>query len=230
MVLGNPGDVSITSSRPGSDRRSRRHHDSRDEVVETAVSVMAEVGAAGLSLGEVARRMGIRTPSLYVYFSSKSALCDEIFSRGWTLMQHHVESAQPPPRRTTDPAAYLATQMSNALAWVHENPGYAQLMFWRPIPNWEPTGESFGSAVAIVERLRALLRELVDLGLLARDTDVAEAADVWTVLSSGLVSQHLSNEPGAGLDQGRFGPLVGRVVQGFVATYASPTGTPRRNR
>jgi AcrR family transcriptional regulator len=213
-----------------SDRRTRRHHDSRDEVVEIAVTVMAEAGAAGLSLGEVARRMGLRTPSLYVYFSSKSALCDEIFSRGWNLMQGYVESAQPPLRRTTDVATHLATQMTNALTWAHENPGYAQLMFWRPIPNWEPSAESFGSAVATVERLRQTLRELVDLGLLRPDTDVAEAADVWTVLISGLVSQHLSNEPGTALDDGRFGPLVARLVHGFVATYAPPARTPRRKR
>ena len=44
---------------------------------------MTEYGVGGLSLGEVARRMGLRTPSLYVYFDSKNAVYDAVFARGW---------------------------------------------------------------------------------------------------------------------------------------------------
>ena len=51
-------------------------------MLDVAVAVMAEQGVVGLSLGEVARRMGIRPPSLYVYFDSKNALYDAIFARG----------------------------------------------------------------------------------------------------------------------------------------------------
>ena len=43
---------------------------------------MAQEGVAGLSLSEVARRMGIQPPSLYKYFPSKLALYDELFKRG----------------------------------------------------------------------------------------------------------------------------------------------------
>ena len=71
------------STTTSSSRRDRRHAESAEEVVVVAVGVMTETGAAALTLGEVARRMGIRTPSLYVYFRSKAALCDEIFARGW---------------------------------------------------------------------------------------------------------------------------------------------------
>ena len=75
------------SKLPAGDRRRRRHRETLDEVVGHALTVMAESGAAGLSLGEVARRMGIRTPSLYVYFSSKAELYDEVFARGWRSMR-----------------------------------------------------------------------------------------------------------------------------------------------
>ena len=56
------------------DRRRRRHEESADEVLDVALEIMGEAGAAGLSLGEVARRMGVKPPSLYVYFPSKAAL------------------------------------------------------------------------------------------------------------------------------------------------------------
>ena len=61
------------------DRRQR----TTDEVLATALAVMNDAGASGLSLGEVAKRMGMRTPSLYGYFPSKAAVCDELFARGW---------------------------------------------------------------------------------------------------------------------------------------------------
>ena len=47
------------------DRRHRRREETIREIVEVAVELMGEHGAAGLSLGDVARRMGMRTPSLY---------------------------------------------------------------------------------------------------------------------------------------------------------------------
>src|SRR5256885_16808068 len=65
------------------DRRHRRRLETIEEVLDHAVRIMAEDGVAGLSLGEIARRMGIRTPSLYVYFPSKNALYDALFARGW---------------------------------------------------------------------------------------------------------------------------------------------------
>src|SRR3954452_16367441 len=65
------------------DRRQRRRLETIEEIVDVAVEVMTEHGVGGLSLGEGARRMGMRTPSLYVYFDSKNAVYDAIFARGW---------------------------------------------------------------------------------------------------------------------------------------------------
>src|SRR5881397_4186542 len=64
------------------DRRQRRRQETIEEVLDIAVEIMTEQGVAGLSIGEVARRMGIRPPSLYVYFPSKEAIYDALFARG----------------------------------------------------------------------------------------------------------------------------------------------------
>src|SRR5215469_11674006 len=66
----------------GVNRRRRRREQTIDEIAGVAIEVMAEEGVAGLSLSEVARRMGIQPPSLYKYFPSKMALYDELFKRG----------------------------------------------------------------------------------------------------------------------------------------------------
>src|SRR3712207_5401291 len=65
------------------DRRHRRRQETIEQVLDVAVEVMADQGVGGLTLGEVARRMGIRPPSLYVYFDGKHALYEALFERGW---------------------------------------------------------------------------------------------------------------------------------------------------
>ena len=74
------------------DRRQRRRQETIAEVVDVAAEIMAEQGVVGLSVGEVARRMGIRPPSLYVYFPSKHALYDALFARGAQEVLDHVRS------------------------------------------------------------------------------------------------------------------------------------------
>src|SRR3954449_9191171 len=76
------------------DRRQRRRLETIEEVLDVAAELMREQGVAGLSLGEVARRMGIRPPSLYVYFDSKNALYDAIFARGWQALADAMEAAE----------------------------------------------------------------------------------------------------------------------------------------
>jgi AcrR family transcriptional regulator len=65
-------------------RRERRHSQTRDEILAAAREVLAERGAAELSLREVARRAEFSPAALYKYFGSKdeviSALADGAMS------------------------------------------------------------------------------------------------------------------------------------------------------
>src|ERR1700690_2582133 len=64
------------------DRRARRRQETIEEILDIAEAVMAEEGVNGLSLAEVARRLGVQPPSLYKYFPSLMAIYDAIFERG----------------------------------------------------------------------------------------------------------------------------------------------------
>src|SRR5258707_621444 len=87
------------------DRRQRRRQETVEEVLGLAAQIMAEQGVAGLSIGEIARRMSIRPPSLYVYFPSKHALYDakgpfggRRFTRGASGAVANVRRPLSPPR------------------------------------------------------------------------------------------------------------------------------------
>src|SRR3954465_14239716 len=114
---------------PSLDRRQRRRLETIEEVLDVAVDLMGEQGVAGVSIGEVARRMGIRPPSLYVYFDSKNALYDGLFARGWRLLNEHMGQSRTDvlARATLDEA--LLEVGSRFVRWSVENPAYSQLLF-----------------------------------------------------------------------------------------------------
>src|SRR5437764_12010972 len=65
----------------GLDRRARRRQETIEEILDIAIDVMTGHGVNGLTLAEVARRLGVQTPSLYKYFPSISAVYDALFRR-----------------------------------------------------------------------------------------------------------------------------------------------------
>src|SRR5579872_5278116 len=81
-------DTSPDEPPPRPDRRARRRQETIEEILDIALEVMAEKGVNGLTLSEVARRLGVQPPSLYKYFDSIMALYDQLFRRG---MQGHLE-------------------------------------------------------------------------------------------------------------------------------------------
>src|SRR3982074_32265 len=118
------------------DRRARRRRETIEEILEVAVEVMTEDGVAALSLAEVARRMGIRPPSLYQYFPSKAAIDNALVARGARRVR---AAAGPGP---ADPLARLRVFQEGFCRWCVENPVLAQLLFWRTVPGFEPSRES----------------------------------------------------------------------------------------
>lgn len=196
-----------------------------------AVEVMAEQGVAGLSLGEVARRMGVRPPSLYVYVASKNAVYDAVFGRGWHAL-HEVLQAFPDPGPDDDLPACLRSFAEVYVRWSLENPVHAQLMSWRPVPGFEPSVEAFAHALAAYARTREVLARLQELGLFRPDVDAEELMAVWTVLSTGVVTRQLANAPEEGFEQGRVTRFLPQLVDMLLAQYGPVrrTAAPRRGR
>lgn len=148
-------------------RRAETIAETIAEIVDVAIEVMGENGVAGLSLGEVARRVGIRPPSLYVYFDSKNAVYDAVydavFARGW-------------------------------------------------------------------QEVLLVFERLVELGLLRSDVPLVEIFRVWTVLTSGVITQQLANAPTEPFDHGSFTGLLRPLVDMYSAHYGTEQPRPRRTK
>src|SRR3954451_4867408 len=224
----------VTTEAVPVDRRHRRRLETIEEVLEHAAEIMATDGVAGLSLGEIARRMGIRPPSLYVYFPSKHALYDALFARGWrellATMRAQEAAAQSEPVGTTDLADVMLRYARVFVRWAVEHPSYAQLLFWRPVPGFRPSDEAYAPAVELYDAGLERLTPPQDSGLVRTDVDAAHVQRDWTVLIAGVVSQQLANAPEQAFDDGRFTAALPGLVSMFVAHYENPPRARAANK
>ena len=211
----------------GPDRRARRRQETIAEILGIATEVMTEQGVNGLSLAEVARRLGVQPPSLYKYFPSLMAVYDALFRRGQAehlaVMRQAMAGAEPG-------LAALTTGLEASGTWLLANRAIAQLMFWRPVPSFEPSPEAFAPSAEMVALQRTALADAVAAGQLGPGADSDEAVCLVSTLITGVLSQAIANEPGLPWGQGRFTPLFPKLMRLLAAAYpAAPARrSPRR--
>jgi AcrR family transcriptional regulator len=204
------------------DRRQRRRQETIEEVLDVAAELMREQGVAGLSIGEVARRMGIRPPSLYVYFDSKNALYDALFERGARLIADDMQAFGETMDRTLPLEETLLAAANAFIRWAVGHREYTQLLFWRPVPGFTPSERAYAPAIRLVDISRARFEELQRRGLMRDDIPLDEIQRDWTVITSGIVSQQLANGPDEPFETGTFTSAIPRVVAMFAQQYATP--------
>jgi AcrR family transcriptional regulator len=207
------------------DRRHLRRLETIEQIVDVAVEVMAEFGVGGLSLAEVARRMGMRSPSLYGYFDSKHAVYDAVFARGWRSILATMAPVSAGVHEADDLPAYLLVYGRRFVGWMLEHPVQAQLMCWRPVPGYEPSPAAYAPAVEMLALARTVFATLRERALFRADTDVDRLLRTWTVLTSGVMTQQLANAPGGSLDDGAFTATLPDLVSMYLALYGTTPTT-----
>src|SRR4051812_5035107 len=76
----------MTETTARRDRRAVRHAATKREILDAAWALSRGRGLAGWALRDVAEAVGMRAPSLYVYFASKNALYDAMFADGYAAL------------------------------------------------------------------------------------------------------------------------------------------------
>jgi AcrR family transcriptional regulator len=197
--------MSITLQTPLnlSPRRQRNREHMIREILETARAIMREKGVAGLSMQELARRMEMRAPSLYNYFSGLMDIYDALFRLGFSLWEEHIQAATQ-NAQTWQEETRLA--MEAYMTFAMQNPDLYQLCFERPVPGFVPSDESLQIS------LRALQGGYARIAKLHHNLDtslpVEQVTDLMIALMHGLTALHMANQPDLPLGQGRFGSLI----------------------
>jgi len=198
------------------DRRARRRLETMTEILDLAEDVMEEEGVAGLSLAEVARRLGVQPPSLYKYFPSLTAVYDALFERGQLANLAAMQAAAEPAAPGL-PALSAALEASGR--FLLERPALGQLLFWRPVPSFEASDTAMRASRDMVELQREILRDAIAAGQLGRAADSEEAVHLLGSLVCGVCTMAMANEPGVTFGEGRFTPVFPRLLQLLPALY-----------
>ncbi|HEY2297102.1 MAG TPA: TetR/AcrR family transcriptional regulator [Jatrophihabitans sp.] len=171
---------------PNRDRRAERREATRQEILAAAWEVARAKGIAGLTLREVAVRIGMQPPSLYSHFDSKHAIYDAMFAQGWQQLIDVMAAAEAGAPR--EPWRRLDYFTRVFIDFALAEPSRNQLMNVRVIPDFTPSAESYAVAVEAFDQMRGRLREIG----VTRDRDI----DLFTALIAGLVAQQEANDQG----------------------------------
>jgi len=204
------------------DRRGRRRQETIEEILDIALDVMTEEGVNGLSLAEVARRLGVQPPSIYKYFPSIMAVYDALFLRGQVEHLAVLVAGMADGEPGLDA---LTKGLEASGRWLLAHRALAQLLFWRPVPNFTPSSESFAPSVEMVRIQREALADAVAAGQLGPAADSDQAVFLVSILITGTLTQAMANEPDLAWGEGRFTPLFPQLMGRLVDVYP-PTGTP----
>lgn len=189
-----------TQTARAEDPRTKRHTATKTRILREAWKLAERDGVAGVSLGDLAKRVGLRQPSLYTYFVSKNDLYDELFAAGNRQLLAEVVHAT----YSDEPREALKEFVAACVRFSSLEPARHSLLFQRPIPDFEPSPESY----ALAEEFYDFFRSLIRRAGVTRQEDL----DVFAALCQGLSEQQVSNEPGGD----RWVRLAGSVVDMYL--------------
>ena len=198
------------------ERRRRNREEMTEAILDAARQIMREQGAAALNLNEVARRVGVKTPSLYEYFSGKMALYDALFRLGVRLYAERMSRLN----ESTDSFwARSRAGLENYMTFAQEYPELYQLVFERPVPGFVPSEESMTESRGLLTMSDEIVEKGIERGSIALGITIPQARDLFIAMMHGLTALHMANEPELPAGSGRFGSLIPAAVALFRAAW-----------
>jgi AcrR family transcriptional regulator len=197
-------------------RKERNRQEMIDTILAVAQKIMREEGVGALNLQVLARRVGMRAPSLYNYFPNKMAIYEALFERG--MRRYREELAQ-------NLADHDVAREGQTVAIQHymnfalENPELFQLLFERPIPGFVPSEAGLEEGRRLIELGHQATERLRAGDQIHASIATERARDLFVALTHGLTAQHLANEPHLPVGEGRFGSLIPLAVRALELLY-----------
>lgn len=198
-------------------RRQRNRAAMMQTILDTARVIMRADGVAALSMQALARRLGMRAPSLYHYFAGKLDLYDALFRYGFTLYAEQMQAATQGAVSWQDE---LRRSFEAYLAFALQNPDLYQLCFERPVPGFVPSEASLQLSFGLLRDSYARAARLK--AELNTDLTSEQLTDFLIALMHGLTALHLANEPHLPLGQGRFGSLIPAALGVLQQAWSRP--------
>lgn len=208
----------MSTSASGSVTPRQRHRaQTRAEILDAALAVMTEEGVAALNLSEVAKRVGLRQPSLYQYFESRTAVYDALFERG---MQTHLDIVTGALAGAPNGWAAVSAAMKATLAFAIERPALAQLLFTRAVPGFVPSSRAYAPSLAVYDKVSQAVTVAIKRGQLHPTAASERGVALLFSLVAGVFSQHLANDPAPASADHQVSELLASALDMYCCYFA----------
>ena len=183
------------------------HGDLRRRLIAVGEAVLAERGLTGLSLREVARRLGVSHNAPFKHFASREALLAAIAEDGFADIARRLQAA-------TDSDAGPAGMMERGVAYVTfalERPAVFRLMFGGVLDPAEHPGLAERAAASLEGMTRRIGEAFGD------DESLGDATLSAWAFGHGLASLLLDGQIPPALRAGRSDVQIARDVTAAIA-------------
>lgn len=136
------------------------------ELMAAARSQLGEVGAAGLSLREVAREIGLVSSAVYRYVESRDELLTRLIIESYDAIGEAAERAS----ATTSPGGDLERWAATAHTirrWSLDHPHEHLLLYGSPVPGYAAPDDTIVPATRVVFALVGIVGDAAAAGRLA---------------------------------------------------------------
>lgn len=151
------------------------HKDLRNALVDEALTLLAEGGAASVTLRELARRLGVTHTAPYAHYVDKQALMLDIADVGFGRLADTLATARQTER---DPVRALRAMSFAYIAFARDNPHLYRLMFADPEIANDPECEMSAEGD---RALQTLVDAIADIGLPAGAEVRDLAIGMWSL-------------------------------------------------
>jgi AcrR family transcriptional regulator len=194
----------------------------RDRVRAAALELFGEKGYDGVSMNELAERVGIAKPSLYNYYRSKEELLIDLVGEG---LRHWTEHCMAPLARAASFERQLADHLRLAVDFAERRPHVVAVFHMATTHVQGELAERIGGMVAAMEaEVQAIFRARIERALAEREIDAPSTEDVMIFLGvffHGLLFLQTNCRH-------QVGPLHARLEQVWHQLFRAVAGRPPR--
>ncbi len=142
----------------GSDKRQATRLANAEKVKSTARGLLADRGAAALSLREVAREMGQTSSALYRYFATRDELLTALIIDAYNDLGAATERAEARVARADHRGRFRAACRA-IRKWAIAHPHEYALIFGTPIPGYEAPQLTVDAAIRVTAVIASVVSD-----------------------------------------------------------------------
>jgi len=192
----------------------------RDACIAAAREAIARHGIEGLSLREVARRLGVSHQAPYKHYPSRDHLLAEVTRRCFQQFAQHLDARA----HFDDPHEDLEALGHQYLSYARQHPLEYRLMFGTPWPASAEHAELLHDSTHAFDILRQVLRRIHGSSAKQRERVDLDAIFVWSAMHGLVGVMNGDCIDRLGLQQELLAQVVQHVLDG-VARGLGATGS-----